>query len=111
MSTYKSHPPTDDEVAELTRQLATLLASRIQHLRTARGWSTRTLYERSGVSTSTQNEVRNGVFPDISTILRLALTFDIDSLEEMFGAHLPTSSAFEIAGLQAPGPGVTAEDD
>lgn len=96
----RTTPPTDDEVETVSRELATLLAERVLHLRTARGWSVRTLYDRSGVSTSTQNAIKNGVLPDIPTILRLALAFGVTSLEEMFGSQLPTSAAFEIAGLQ-----------
>jgi transcriptional regulator with XRE-family HTH domain len=90
-----STPPTDDQIQRLSRQLATLLAARLNHLRAMRGWSMRTLYQRSGVSTSTQTNIGKGALPDMSTILRLALAFEIDSLEEMFGSHLPTSSVFD----------------
>lgn len=93
-----SRPPTDEEIAELSRALATLLSARIKHLRTLRGWTVRTLYERSGVSTSTQNSIDRGSLPDIQTVLKLALAFDVSSLEEMFGALLPTSEAFTRAG-------------
>ena len=99
MSIAHSIPPTDDEVQNLSRNLATLLSARILHLRNQRGWTMRTLYQRSGVSTSTQNTITNGILPDMSTILRLALTFGLDSIEEMFGTHMPTSTAFHAIGL------------
>lgn len=94
--------PSDEHVAAVSRQLATLLASRVHHLRAVRGWSLRTLYERSGVSTSTVTGIGRGGLPDMQTIVRLALAFEVTSLEEMFGAHMPTSTAFEAAGLSPP---------
>lgn len=102
LSMANSFPPSDPEINDLSRQLATLLATRVLQLRTQRGWSVRTLYQRSGVSTSTQNAINNGVLPEMSTIIRLALALDVDSIEGMFGADMPTSTAFAMAGLQAP---------
>jgi len=86
----------------MSRQLATLLAARVASLRSARGWSVRTLRDRSGVATSTQNSIDRGTLPDMQTILKLAIAFEVTSLEEMFGPLLPTSEVFTAVGARRP---------
>lgn len=92
-------PPTEEMIDSVSRELATLLAARVDSLRYAKGWSQRTLAERSGVSTSIQAAVKKGGLPGMKTILRLALAFEVGSLEELFGPLPPTSAALQAARL------------
>lgn len=94
-----SLPPSEAEIQSVSRELATLLAARVDSLRAAQGWSQRTLADRSGVSTSIQTAIKNGELPGMKTILRLALAFEVGSLEELFGPLPPTSAALQAARL------------
>ncbi len=84
----------------VSRQLATQLADRVKHLRHEKGWSIRVLEERSGVARSTISTIENGKLPDLTTIITLALSLGVTSLEEMFGAMPPTRFAFERAAAE-----------
>lgn len=91
--------PHAGEVAAVSRELATLLGGRVRLLRNRKGWTVRTLEDRSGVARSLISKIESGKYlPEIPTIIALAIAFDVSSLEEMFGTLLPSESAF-IAGL------------
>jgi transcriptional regulator with XRE-family HTH domain len=85
-------------VARVSRELTTLLAARVKLLRRVTGWSVRELETRSGVARSLISKIEGGThLPAIPTLVALAIAFNVDALEEMFGSALPSESAF-VAG-------------
>lgn len=91
--------PNATEVRKVSRELATLLGTRVRLLRDGKGWSVRTLDQRSGVARSMIWKIEKGQYlPELETIVALAIAFEVSSIEEMFGTTLPSETAF-IVGL------------
>ncbi len=77
---------------DLPEPIAQAIGLQIRQLRESRqpDWSQRKAAEQLGMSQSALSDIEAGKkSPSLSTLFRLQLTFEVGSLEEVFG-HLPS---------------------
>jgi transcriptional regulator with XRE-family HTH domain len=87
--------PTGEEAA---RSIAKQLGHQIVALRERRHWTTSALAQKAGLSPSNMGLIEKGErFPQLDSLVGIAVALEVESLEHLFGPILPTSEPLEIA--------------
>lgn len=101
---YVDSSPTEDERTRfqdkrdlVLADLRAQLGARVRQMRKRRSWSQRDIERMFGVASGSLSEIERGVGvggPGLRALVALALAFDLESFEELFGPNPPTSEAF-----------------